>query len=85
MGAGLNLKLQCIVDMINREIDGECHGCLSRFNCEWYYHITIKFNYSDLHISLTISEETMKTQTVGDLIPLVINRIKADILSNYFK
>lgn len=85
MGAGLNLKFQGLIDIINHEIDGDAHGYLSRFCGEWYYNITINFNYSNFHMYVTISETTMKTQTADDLRIMIINRIKADILSNYFK
>lgn len=85
MAEGLNLKFHCMIDMINHEIDGDCHGYLSRFYGEWYYNITINFNYSNFHMYITISEETMRTQSTQELLHMIIDRIKADILSNYFK
>jgi hypothetical protein len=81
----INIKLDKIVEAINREIDGKCYAYMSRFNCEWYYHIPVQFEFSNLHVDLNISEETMITTPTRVLIHHCINCIKAEIISHYFK
>ena len=49
----INLKLDKIVDAIKHEIDGKCYAYMSRFNCEWYYHLSIDFEFSNFHICIS--------------------------------
>lgn len=81
----IKLKLDKIVSAINHEIDGNCYAYMSRFNCEWYYHISISFVLSELHVDINIAEETMITTPTEVMISQCIAMIKAEIISHYFK
>jgi hypothetical protein len=58
---------------------------MSRFNCEWYYHLSIDFEFSNLHVNISISEETMTATQLEVIIQQCLDGIKAEIISNYFK
>lgn len=78
------IKLDKVIAGINDAIEGRCTGYMSRFYGEWYY-LSISFEFSSLHINLTISEETMLGMSTDCIIRECLKCTKSDIMERYFK
>ena len=78
-------KIKWLLSELNKEIDGECHCYMSRLEGEWYHHMSVNFNYSNLQVCISIKEEILATKPSNVLLDKIIKGVKAEILSNYFK